>query len=425
MIQIKRRPDNLQAVVNTGLCIGCGICAYSDKVGATRYSHKDGQALPVISAQSNADPMALAICPGKGYDIVADSAELYGAGTQYDLDLGRLYSCYAAHSNDEAVLARASSGGLMTQLALFLLESKRVDRVLVTHFTYGSAPRAECILAQSRSELLQSQGSKYCPVDLSKAVREIKESNFRVAVLGTPCQIAGIRNIQKQDPAFRDKVVMTIATFCGGVKSYHNVDLLTSRNGIEPRAVTFFRFRGKGQPGSMLIEGNSGERVEIPYPQYVGHTGLSKHLRCHLCVDATGELADIACGDAWLPRFQNSGRAWSVVLTRSRTAADLVEEMIARRVITTQQVSVDEIRASQRQNLASKKHRQKSRYRLYTLLGFAIPSFDGGYRDNAPALSTEIKVFVKHRFKEVLESLRMFSLLHRLLKPHRYSGTRP
>ena len=424
MIQITHRPENLQAVVTSGLCIGCGICAYSDAIGTTRYSSKHGQSLPVISPQSSDDPLALAICPGKGYNIVEDSGRLYNSGAQYDLDLGHVYTHYAAQSNDQAVLARASSGGLMTQLAIFLLETGRVDRVLVTHFAYGSAPRAECFLAQSRSELLQSQGSKYCPVDLSGAVRQIKEGNFRVAVLGTPCQIAGIRNIQKHDPAFRDKVVITIATFCGGVKSYRNLDLLTERNGIEPKAVTFFRFRGKGQPGSMRIEGNAGRAVEIPYPQYVGHTGVSKHLRCHLCIDATGELADIACGDAWLPRFQSSGRPWSVVLTRNRTAADLIEEMIAQRIITTEQVSLDEIKTSQRQNLASKKNRQKSRRYLYKLLGFALPSFDGGYRDTPLALSTEIKVFAKHTLKELLESLRMFRLIHRLVKPGRYCNTR-
>lgn len=415
MTLIPRQPNNIRAVVKSGLCIGCGICAYSDDVNTTRYSDNDGQSVPTLTKSNRNDALAISLCPGKGYNIIKDSKNLYGS-SQYDRELGYICSQYAAHSNDETILHNASSGGLMSQIAIFLLESRSVDRVLVTTFTYNSSPRAVGVLARSRSEVLSSQGSKYCPVDLSTVVREIKHNNYRVAVLGTPCQIAGIRNIQKQDEAFREKIVTTISTFCGGVKNYHNIDLLASRNNITPSKITFFRFRGKGQPGSMLIEDESGNQVEVPYPKYVGHTGVSKHLRCHLCVDATGELADIACGDAWLPRFQSSQNAWSIIITRNKKANDLVETMIKNRLITTAAVSVDEIKSSQRENLTSKKVRHKSRNYLYRLLGFSLPSFDGGYNDNALDISTELKVFCKHKIKTLLETMHLYYALHQFLK---------
>jgi coenzyme F420 hydrogenase subunit beta len=417
MVQITQRVNNIQDVVETGLCIGCGICAYSDAIGAMHYSGKHAQSLPILTATNRKDFLAFALCPGKGYNIIEESSGLYGPAP-YDLDLGHVDSCCAAFSNDRDVLANASSGGLMSQIAIYLLENDLVDRVLVTNFTYDSAPRAACMLAGSKSEILNSQGSKYCPVDLSSAVREIKHSNYRVAVLGTPCHIAGIRNIQKHDPDFREKVVITIANFCGGVKSYRNLDLLTSRHGIAPRAVTFFRFRGNGQPGSMSISDQAGKTVEVPYPKYVGHTGVPKHLRCHLCVDATGELADIACGDAWLPRFQGGKNPWSIVIARNAKAAEIVQAMIQQGIITAAPVSLDEIRRSQHENLASKKTRQKSRQYLYRLLGRAIPYFDGGYRDNPLVLSTEIKVFVKHSVKHLLEKTKLFYLAYKLVKRH-------
>ena len=402
-------------VVKAGLCIGCGVCAYSDAIGAMQYSHKQEQYVPVLTDGNGNDAFGFALCPGKGYNIIADSQGLFDEA-RYDLELGYVYSHCAAFSNDREVMANASSGGMMTQIAIFLLESGIVDRVLVTDFTYGPAPRAACILAKSRSEILGAQGSKYCPVDLSNAVREIKNNSYKVAVLGTPCQIAGIRNIQKNDAAFCEKVVMTIATFCGGVKSYRNVDLLARRHGIDPKGVTFFRFRGNGQPGSMLIRESGGRAAEVPYPQYVGHTGLSKHLRCHLCVDATGELADIACGDAWVPRFLKSPNAWSVVIARSRRAADLIETMAWKGIITTAGISLEEIKSSQRENLRSKKVRQKSRRRLYRALGFTLPSFDGGYDDNGVSIALEVKVLLKHRVKELLEDVRLFVVARRAAK---------
>lgn len=369
----------------------------------------------MITEQNKNDRMAFDICPGKGYKIIGDAERLYESA-KCDLELGRSYNQYAAFSNDAEILANASSGGIMSQIAVFLLERNLVDRVLTTHFTYVSGPRTLCILAKSKGDIIRSQGSKYCPVDLSLAIREIKSNNYRVAIIGTPCQIAGIRNIQNRDQSFSDKLVLTIANFCGGIKSYNNIDLLAERQHIKPTAVKFFRFRGNGQPGSMLIEDSYGKTAEVPYPKYVGLNGLSKHLRCHLCVDATGELADIACGDAWLPRFLQDEHPWSIIVTRNKSADDLIKKMIDDQSITISGITTDEIKLSQRENLTSKKVRQKSRYYLYRTLGYQLPQFDGGYFDNSIDLLTELKVFSKHKVKQLLETLHLFPFIHGLLK---------
>ena len=81
------RLNSVEEVVEQGLCIGCGICAYSDAVGSMRYSREHAQFVPVMLQGAARDPFPLALCPGKGYNIVADSTTLYSPA-QYDLDLG-------------------------------------------------------------------------------------------------------------------------------------------------------------------------------------------------------------------------------------------------------------------------------------------------------------------------------------------------
>lgn len=408
-------------VVKSGLCIGCGVCAYSDAIGQMTYSNARAQHVPLITIANKRDPFAFALCPGKGYDIIAEAEQRYPASS-YDIRLGRTNGRYAAYSNDSEVLRNASSGGVMSQIGIYLLERNIVDLVLTTQFTYGGEPRTVARLASSRGDMLRSQGSKYCPVDLAEAIRDIRDGPYRVAIIGTPCQIAGIRNIQKHDPSFNSKIVFTIGNFCGGIKSYKNIALLAERRGIEPSKISFFRFRGNGQPGSMRIEEESGKTAEVPYPQYVGLNGISKHLRCHLCVDATGELADIACGDAWVPRFLDDVHPWSVVLTRSKVADDLIRDMIRENVISTTPIAHEEVLFSQRENLRSKKVRQKSRRFLYRRLGFHLPSFDGGYIDNRIDVWTELKVFFKHRAKGWLEAVHVFAFARRVAKGRSYAG---
>jgi coenzyme F420 hydrogenase subunit beta len=405
-------------VLKAGLCVGCGICTYSDAIGKTVFSKKYDHNIPLLTPDNRNDELALSLCPGKGYRIMERSCELFNS-SKYDPDLGYVYNRYAAFSNDREILKNASSGGIMSQTAIFLLERRIVDRVLTTQFSFKEGVTTKCILAGTRAEILQSQGSKYCPVDISEAIREIKSNNYRVAVIGTPCQIAGIRNIQKIDEEFGRKIYITIGNFCGGIKKFGNINLIAKRKGIEPSEISYFRFRGNGQPGSMMISDKRGKSVELPYPGYVGLTGIPKHLRCHLCVDATAELADMACGDAWLPRFLTDANPWSILLTRNRKADELVTIMKRLGLITTDSVSAEEIKKSQKENLTSKKVRQKSRYFLYKLLGYTIPEFDGGYHDNKINVRTEIIVFARHRIRSLLEKLHLFPVVLRLMK--RYS----
>jgi coenzyme F420 hydrogenase subunit beta len=403
-------------IVINGLCTGCGICAYSDAIKNTRYSQKFGHFIPDITKANKNDLLAYELCPGRGYNIIDEAKKLFDS-PNIDLELGRYYSHYAAFTNDNKVLKNASSGGVISQIAIYLLENNIVDRVLTTMYLYtDSGPRTKSILAKSKKEILQSQGSKYCPVDFSDVLRETKNKNYKIAIIGTPCHIAGIRNIQKCDPLFNEKVVLTISNFCGGFKNYNNINRIAKLNRIKPQDISFFRFRGAGQPGSMLIESKSGKKVEIPYPKYVGLNGLPKHLRCHLCVDATAELSDIACGDAWLDRFLKDKNPWSVIITRNKKADDLIIDMIKDDILIIDQISLDEIKLSQRENLDSKKVRQKSRYYVYSKLGYKIPSFDGGYFDNEISILTEIKVFLKHKLKQLLEKLHLYYFIYNIFK---------
>jgi coenzyme F420 hydrogenase subunit beta len=408
--------NNIDEIVKHGLCIGCGLCAYSDAIGKTRYSIKFGQFIPVIEETTKKDLLAYDLCPGKGYNIIEESKKLYDF-YNYDLELGCVYNYYAAYSNDKQVLKNASSGGIISQIAIFLLEKSIVDRVLTTTYVYtDSGPRSKSILAKSKNEFLPSQGSKYSPVDLSEAIREIKNKDYKVAIIGTPCQIAGIRNIQKYDQSLGKKVVLTISNFCGGFKNYENISLIAKRKGIKAKDITSFRFRGGGQPGSMLIETRLGKEVKIPYPEYVGLNGLSKHLRCHLCVDATGELSDIACGDAWLDRFLQDINPWSIIITRNKKSDDLIKNLIEDDLITSEKISINEIKLSQNENLLSKKFRQKSRFYLYRKLGYKLPSFDGGYFDNELNIWIEVRVFLKHSLKRLLENLNLFYFFYKIYK---------
>lgn len=408
----------IQKVINKGLCLGCGICTYDESLKGMMYSKSKGINIPILE-KNKEYRTANQICPASGYSIVKKGRSLYN-GNKISVELGFYDKLFAGHSYNQKILANASSGGVMPEILIYLLNNKIVDKVAVTKFVYTkNGPQATTFLTNNIDEIFNSQGSKYCPVDVSEAINKIKKEDGKIAYLGTPCQIAGIRKIQNIDPHFKEKIILTISNFCGGYKSFNHIKKISKRHSIDYKNISFLRFRGGGQPGGMLIDDKKGNRFEALYPKYGGFTGHAKLLRCHLCVDATGELADIACGDAWIEEYINDTFPWSVILTRSAAATNIIQNMGINKIIKLNSLSEEEVCLSQKQNIISKKVRQFSRFKFYHALGYCIPVFDGGYYKNPTPLKTEAIVYLMHRFKEILEKVGLYKCF-RILNRREY-----
>jgi coenzyme F420 hydrogenase subunit beta len=409
---------SIHDVIKSGLCLGCGVCRYEDSLGDMIYSWKWGRYLPELRDSGVEKAAAVfAVCPGKGYSIIARAKELYENDALYNIDLGYVHKVFAVHSNSDTILKSASSGGIITELAFYLLKKKIVEKAVVTKFVYTQeGVRTKTVLTNSYDDLLEAQGSKYCPVNISEVLKEMECFNGKVGFIGTPCQVAGVRSLQKETQKLQGNKIITIANFCGGYKDYNNIRRLAKIQGIKYEDISYLRFRGGGQPGSLVMSDLSGKRIQIPYPKYVGYTGYSRLLRCRLCVDATAELADVACGDAWLPRFENTPSPWSIVITRNSFASRIIEQMIEDRVITAEPITLQEVLESQKLNIRSTKYRQTSRMRLYKMLGYKVPAFDGGYRSERTSLTTEITVYIKHKLTLFLESIGIYYLVYHHLK---------
>ena len=386
------------------LCLGCGICHYAGL--DLKYKSSKGRFVPEFKGVNTAVlNEAYQVCPAVGYDIVTRGAELYHVNSdiQYQFELGFFHDAFLVRSLRPKILERASSGGIITELLLFLLQEKLVDKVLVTKFIYThNGPRTKTYLTNDCNEIVKAQGSKYCPVNMDEAIDEIKKCQNTIAIVAPPCYIAGFRNIQRSDVEFQKKIKYTIANFCGGYKDYRNIKALAKKYSIDNKDITEFRFRGEGQPGSMLFK-TPHKEIRIPYPLYVGKTGYSKILRCHLCVDATGELADFACGDAWLNNTPDHSNPWSIVICRTDQASGIIKQMKEMKFIDSEGVSVKDIIESQKGNIVSKKYRQQSRIQLYKRLFYRIPNISEGYKKGSSSIRTEIKVFIMHKLRLILQ----------------------
>jgi coenzyme F420 hydrogenase subunit beta len=407
---------SINEVVKSGLCLGCGLCTFDKSIEKTVFDNKRGQFVPYFKNEAIDNKTTIDVCPGKGYDIKNMSEQLF-PGQNYSSLIGYYHKNLVGQSLDKEILGNASSGGIMTQLCLYLLDTKLVDKVIVTKFVYTTeGPVTKTFVTNQREEIIKSQGSKYCPVDISAIINEILSGNEKFAYIGTPCQVAGIRKLQKYNTSLRRNLFLAVANFCGGFKNYNNIKLIAKRSNIAYKDINLFNFRGGGKPTSLLMKDLTGKVAKIPYPDYVSYTGINGHLRCRLCVDATGELADISCGDAWLEKYKNNSDQWSFVICRSRFSYEIINEMKNLGYITAAEVESDEIIKSQNMNLNSKKVRYRTKFKIYHILGYKIPIFDGGYLDEYSSFIREIRIFLVGGLKSLLENIGLYWFLYRFLK---------
>lgn len=407
--------SGIESIVTKGMCISCGACA------AAGYKLKpfknSGMIYPVATKHSDSE-LAFNVCPGKGYAIKSMSKKTKDDIVLDSIELGKYSTIGAVRSLDPTLQLNASSGGVMTAFSKFLLDTNVVSGIISTKMEYSSenGPRPQPFIASNVEELLEGQGSKYCPVPLLTIGEKVKEFKGKVALIGTPCQIAGVKLLQKEGVTWADKIIITIGNFCGGFRDYRETDNIIARSGFSPKEVIDFRYRGSGQPGFMSIKSNNGRSHRHAYPEYARATGVMKNFRCKTCVDATAELADISFGDAWIKKFLESNNPWSLYITRNNFISQYWESFLSQRDVEHESVTEAEIIKSQIGNISSKKYRQKSRTKLYNIFGIDVPDFGNQELLGNNSILFEFKVLLSQFFFIMLERTGLYVWFSKLIK---------
>jgi coenzyme F420 hydrogenase subunit beta len=355
-------------------------------------------------------------CPGKGYPIQSLSSELFSQSENiyyHDL-LGYYNDIFGLKSKNLDYLKFASSGAVIPTVIDYTLNNNLVDAVLTSEMTYSEfGPIALPIwITDSKMITKNVQGSKYMPIPLLSELEKGLNLYKKIAVVGTPCQIAALRIYFKNvDCETQRKLVFTMSNFCGGFRDFRESERIISIFKFKLKDLIDFRFRGNGHPGFMSIEDNA-RKVKLPYPDYSGLTGVHKMKRCKLCVDATGELSDLSFGDAWLPHL--SGKGFSIVMSRSEIGQNLIRDMVLEGCFEFVAVSEGEVLTSQRGNLETKKIRQRSRNILYRILLKRIPKFDGGFRKEKINILFELKVIFSQNIKPYFFKYKLYNKIKKM-----------
>jgi coenzyme F420 hydrogenase subunit beta len=369
---------NIGFVVKDGLCTGCGTCAGLCLANAVEMviDQKKGVYIPVIdNAKCTGCGLCVKVCPGNEVDFKQLNQEIFGKQPEDPL-LGNYLNCYTGHANDHDIRYNCSSGGVVTALLIYALENKIIDGALVTRMKKDKPLEPEPFIARTREEIYEARGSKYCPVPANIALREILNAKGKYAIIGIPCQIQGVLKAERILKSLKENITLKLGLFCGHMPTFYWTKLILKSIGMEKEIITKFQYRGFGWPGEIFVETANKTQKFLSLSYASSHYGpFCYHHRCNLCYDHVSELADLSCGDAWLPGFSQDKLGTSLVICRTKRGKDYLISAESQRIIKINISGSNKVIESQRNGIYFKKH-VRSRFFFSKLLFKPLPLYN-------------------------------------------------
>jgi coenzyme F420 hydrogenase subunit beta len=190
--------------------------------------------------------------------------------------------------------------------------------------------------------------------------------------------VAGAALLRRESPALDRRIGLVLTFFCAGTPSTRGtLDLLRELE-VDPGELSGLRYRGLGWPGGFRPELRDGGTRFLSYQESWGRLTAYRPLRCHLCPDGLGRLADISCGDAWHrhagPGEADPGR--SLVLVRTPLGRRILAEAAAAGYVHLEPSGPREVLRAQA-DLLQRRRQLHGRLLAFRLLGLPVPRYRG------------------------------------------------
>jgi coenzyme F420 hydrogenase subunit beta len=292
-------------------------------------------------------------------------------------EFGSALEIWEGYAADPEIRQKASSGGLLSALALYCLERENMEFVLHTGMDDAKPWTNRTVASRTREDLLKRTGSRYAPASPCEGLRAIEESPRPCVFIGKPCDAAAVVMLRKDRPELDRKLGLVLTFFCAGTPSTQGtLDLLGSL-GVAPGEIDSVRYRGEGWPGrfKVLYQGCTQEK-SFSYDESWGRLTGYRPLRCHLCPDGLGCVADLACGDAW-EKFQGNGDPGrSMVLVRTARGREILRRAREAHYVEIKPAGPDVVLSAQ-PNLLARRREIFGRLLAMRMCLVPVPRFRG------------------------------------------------
>lgn len=351
-------------------CIGCGMC--ESELDIPFKKDAKGYKKPMFSVSDKTEKFLKEVCPVTGLQT-----ELL---SEKDI-WGKAKAVYAGYCTDAFIRKKASSGGVLTALALYLLESGQVDGIIQVKADSENPTMTQCWVSSTREEIIACCGSRYSISHPWEQLSNCIDEKKKYAAVGKPCDIAALRNLKCHCNRY-ENIIYLLSFFCAGLPSETANHSLVEELGCETETCQSLTYRGNGWPGfATAIDINGAEHCMEYSKAWGGILGRDIHPYCRLCIDGIGETADIACGDGWYiaengePDFsEREGR--NIVFARNSQGEELLRNAVEAGMIQLSAwKELNQLQIIQKYQ-HSRRATMRAKLAAYRIMGRQIPCYN-------------------------------------------------
>lgn len=373
--------------MNSHLCNRCGSCVGLSN-GAIVFDNKEGNYTPKVTgdmSDATIDRIYNA-CSGKYFDFDKYRKYFYSQTSHFHYYTGPYEQIGIGYTTNPEVRLNGASGGIITTLLIYLLEKGEIDGAVTLGMDKDKPWLTKPFIATTKEEILTSAQSKYCISSVNEILPVIEAFPGKLAYVGLPPQIQSIRKLQHvNDPAVKN-IKYIFGPFYGNTLHFSSVKSLLRTYGEKDHTqIQKLYFRYGEWPGNMRMELRNGRVIELKkfHANYLIPFHILKNSL--LCTDLANEFTDVSGGDAWAPKYEERGKGFSLIMTRTPKGDQLIQEMIKDGWIKFNPISEDEAITMHSHGYDLKKRGAFIRIKFRKWFGKSVPDY--GYKLNGFPLS--------------------------------------
>lgn len=372
--------QNIEKVVQKNGCAFCGTCeAVCPNKAISHTKTENNYKFTVDKSRCANCGFCLKVCPGPGIDYRYYSQKIFNREYKNENEflLGIVQNCYYGYAKNEEIRYNSASGGSVSAFLIFLLERKYIDGAIVCS-EVNSDFESFGYVAKSKTEILESAGSKYVPIPLNLILKEIaKEKGKKYAYVGLPCHMHGLVKFQELNKNLKNNIFIKIGLMCGQAVNFTGLKWFLKFHKINNGDIESIRFRGDGWPGKTSFKLKNKNVLKFEFTDYfkLFTFGLFTPPRCFFCADFTNEFSDISFADAWSKKKKTEDKkGTNIIIVRNQFADDLVGK--ASDYICLEKIDASVVLNSYNLRLKLKKQCFESKSVVGKVLGVFIPKYD-------------------------------------------------
>jgi coenzyme F420 hydrogenase subunit beta len=275
--------------------------------------------------------------------------------------LGNFSECFIGYSTNSDIRKKSASGGLISSLLIYLLNTGKIDGAIVTKLKYnGQTVETIPFIARTEEDILSASGSFYLPVNFSEVIKEIQKlDEEKFAIVALPCVISNLRKAKENFPFLDKRIKYMFGLFCSNNFNYSVLDFIKNKAKITHNEnFVAINFRSEW-PEYVLLMRTSKKEYKLDSKYWNFLFTLKMYLlsdRCLTCNDCLAEYADISFGDAWIRSIKKTDKiGTSICISRTKECDELLSSANINGFISLVSIDPTKVADSQKYALYFKK----------------------------------------------------------------------